>query len=229
MASVDGHVKARRVRRLKSQGESTWLEIVLAEGKNREIRRMLARLEHKVMRLKRTALGPIKLDRGCGELVLGEHRGAGHRTPVLGRDHRHIEAPLLDAGVKAGQIEIRPLETMMNHHSTQIFLRDLVVPASDRIGDEGRGFRYVIDSWNAERILIASESIGDGGWFVDRASRYANERRVFGRAIGANQGVQFPIAQAHADVRAAALMRDRAATLFDRDEPCGAVLDGAAL
>ena len=88
----------------------------------------------------------------------------------------------LDAGVKAGQIEIRPLETMMNHHSTQIFLRDLVVPASDRIGDEGRGFRYVIDSWNAERILIASESIGDGGWFVDRASRYASERRVFGRA-----------------------------------------------
>ena len=135
----------------------------------------------------------------------------------------------LRAGTKLGQIEIRPLETMMNHHSTEIFLRDLVVPAEDRIGEEGRGFRYVIDSWNAERILIASESIGDGRWFVARASRYATERRVFGRSIAANQGVQFPIAQAHADVEAAALMRDKAAALFDRGQKCGAEANMAKL
>jgi acyl-CoA dehydrogenase len=135
----------------------------------------------------------------------------------------------LRAAVTAGQIEIRPLETMMNHHSTTILIRDLVVPAADRVGEEGRGFRYVIDSWNAERILIASESVGDGRWFVDRASRYASERRVFGRPIGANQGVQFPIAQAYADVQAASLMRDRAAALFDRGEKCGAEANMAKL
>ncbi|HYK98521.1 MAG TPA: acyl-CoA dehydrogenase family protein [Candidatus Acidoferrales bacterium] len=135
----------------------------------------------------------------------------------------------LRAAIKAGQIEIRPLETMMNHHSTTIRIRDLVVPAADGVGEEGRGFRYVIDSWNAERILIASESVGDGRWFVERASRYASERRVFGRPIGANQGVQFPIAQAYADVRAASLMRDSAAGLFDRGERCGTEANMAKL
>ncbi|MDP9282195.1 MAG: acyl-CoA/acyl-ACP dehydrogenase [Chloroflexota bacterium] len=127
----------------------------------------------------------------------------------------------LRAGVQAGSIEIRPLATMMNHHSTTIFLHDLVVDARDRIGEEGRGFRYIIDSWNAERILVASEALGDGSWFVERAARYASERRVFGRPIGANQGVQFPIAQAHAQLQAAGLLRDQAAWLFDRDEKCG--------
>ena len=135
----------------------------------------------------------------------------------------------LRAGVTSGQVEIRPLPTMMNHHSTTIFMRDLVVPAEDRIGDEGAGFRYIIDSWNAERILIASESIGDGRWFVARASAYARERKVFARAIGMNQGVQFPIAQAHADIEAAALLRDKAAWLFDRGEKCGAEANMAKL
>ncbi len=135
----------------------------------------------------------------------------------------------LRKGVESGQVEIRPLATMMNHHSTTIFLRDLEIPERDRIGEEGMGFRYIIDSWNVERILIASESIGDGRWFVERASRYATERTVFGRPIGANQGVQFPVAQAHADLQAATLLRDKAAWLFDRGEKCGAEANMAKL
>ncbi|MDE3101098.1 MAG: acyl-CoA/acyl-ACP dehydrogenase [Chloroflexota bacterium] len=135
----------------------------------------------------------------------------------------------LRKGVESGQVEIRPLATMMNHHSTTIFLRDLEIPERDRIGEEGMGFRYIIDSWNVERILIASESIGDGRWFVERASRYATERTVFGRPIGANQGVQFPVAQAHADLQAATLLRDKAAWLFDRGEKCGSEANMAKL
>src|SRR5712692_2768126 len=84
---------------------------------------------------------------------------------------------------------------MLNHHTTELFIQDLEVPARDLVGEEGMGFRYIIDGWNAERILIASESLGDGRWFVERAARYASERVVFGRPIGANQGVQFPIAR----------------------------------
>ena len=132
-------------------------------------------------------------------------------------------------GKAAGQVDIRALATMMNHHSTTIFLRDLEIPEADRIGDEGAGFRHIIDSWNAERILIASEALGDGRWFVERASRYATERRVFDRPIGANQGVQFPIAQAHAQLAAATLLRDKAAWLFDRNERCGAEANMAKL
>jgi acyl-CoA dehydrogenase len=127
----------------------------------------------------------------------------------------------LKAAVAAGQIEIRPLETMLNHHTTELFFTDLEVPAENLVGQEGMGFRYIIDGWNAERILIASECIGDGYWFVERAARYASERVVFGRPIGANQGVQLPLAKAYANVRAADLMRDRAAELFDRGEKCG--------
>jgi acyl-CoA dehydrogenase len=135
----------------------------------------------------------------------------------------------LRSGTRSGQIEIRPLATMMNHHSTTIFFHDLEIPAEDRVGEEGLGFRYIIDAWNAERILIASESIGDGRWFVERAARYASERRVFGRPIGANQGVQFPIAQAHAQTLAASLVRDKAASLFDAGKPCGAEANMAKL
>ncbi len=135
----------------------------------------------------------------------------------------------LRTGIERGQIEIRPLATMMNHHSTQIFFHDLEIPERDRIGEEGMGFRYIIDSWNVERILIASESIGDGRWFIGKASRYATERRVFGRPIGANQGVQFPLAQAYADLEAATLLRDKAAWLFDEGEKCGAEANMAKL
>ncbi len=118
--------------------------------------------------------------------------------------------------------EVRPIETLMNHETNQVFFDDLEVPAANLVGEEGRGFRYILDGMNAERILIAAECIGDGYWFTERATRYAGERVVFERPIGKNQGVQFPIARAYANVRAADLMRYEAARLFDAGEPCGA-------
>ena len=135
----------------------------------------------------------------------------------------------LQRAVAAGQIEIRPIETMLNHHTTELFIQDLEVPAENLIGQEGMGFRYIIDGWNAERILIAAESIGDGRWFVARAAKYASERVVFGRPIGANQGVQFPIAQAHARLEAADLLRHKAAWLFDTGQKCGTEANMAKL
>jgi acyl-CoA dehydrogenase len=128
----------------------------------------------------------------------------------------HLKRALAD-----GRITIRPIRTMLNHHTTEIFMQDLEVPVRNLVGQEGQGFRHIIDSWNVERILIASEAIGDGRWFVARASRYVTDRIVFGRPVGANQGVQFPIAQAHARIEAAALVRDKAAWLYDNHKPCG--------
>jgi acyl-CoA dehydrogenase len=110
---------------------------------------------------------------------------------------------------------------MMNHATTEIFFDNVLVPTDALIGEEGKGFRYILDGMNAERILIAAECVGDGRWFVKKASDYASKRIVFGRPIGANQGVQFPIARAHTAVEAADLMRFRAAELFDAGEPCG--------
>jgi acyl-CoA dehydrogenase len=126
-------------------------------------------------------------------------------------------------------LTIRPIRTMMNHATTELFFDDLEVPASALVGQEGQGFRYLLDGLNAERILIAAECVGDGRWFVERATKYANERVVFGRPIGQNQGVQFPIARAHVNVEAANLMRVRAAELFDRGEKCGAEANMAKL
>ena len=122
-----------------------------------------------------------------------------------------------------------PIETMLNHHSTELVFDDLPVPAANLVGEEGEGFRYILDGMNAERILIASECVGDARWFVDRARRYASERKVFGRPIGQNQGVQFPIAEVHAETAAARLMVDRAAALFDAGRPCGAEANMAKL
>jgi acyl-CoA dehydrogenase len=116
---------------------------------------------------------------------------------------------------------IRPIKTLMNHATTEIFFDGVEVPADALVGEEGKGFRYILDGMNAERILIAAECIGDGRWFVEKATAYASERVVFGRPIGQNQGVQFPIAQAHAAVEAADLMRYKAAWLFEQSEPCG--------
>jgi acyl-CoA dehydrogenase len=131
---------------------------------------------------------------------------------------------------KAGtQLSVQPLDMMINHHTNVLFLDDLEVPAENLIGEEGKGFRYIIDGWNAERILIAAEAVGDGYWFVDRASRYARDRVVFGRPIGANQAIQFPIAQAYARLRSADLMRFDAAGRFDRGESCGAEANMAKL
>ena len=121
----------------------------------------------------------------------------------------------------AGTMTIRPIKTLMNHATTEIFFDGVEVPADALVGEEGKGFRYILDGMNAERILIAAECIGDGRWFVEKATAYASERIVFGRPIGQNQGVQFPIAQAHAAVEAADLMRYKAAWLFEQGEPCG--------
>jgi acyl-CoA dehydrogenase len=126
-------------------------------------------------------------------------------------------------------LTIRPIRTMMNHATTELFFDDLEVPIDALVGEEGRGFRYLIDGLNAERILIAAECIGDARWFVERAARYATERVVFGRPIGQNQGIQFPIARAHVNVEAADLMRVRAAERFDRGEACGAEANMAKL
>jgi acyl-CoA dehydrogenase len=118
-------------------------------------------------------------------------------------------------------VRINPIRTMVNHNTTEVFFDDLRIPHDALIGDEGDGFRYILDGWNAERILIAAECIGDGRWFIERARRYASERVVFGRPIGTNQGIQFPIAEAHINIRAADLMRYEAARLFDSGAPCG--------
>ena len=126
-------------------------------------------------------------------------------------------------------LTIRPIRTMMNHATTELFFDDLEVPVDALVGEEGKGFRYLIDGLNAERILIAAECVGDGRWFIERATRYANDRVVFGRPIGQNQGVQFPIARAHVNVEAADLMRIRAAELFDRGQLCGAEANMAKL
>jgi len=130
---------------------------------------------------------------------------------------------------EAQGITIRPIATMMNHGTTEVFLDGVEVPADALIGEEGNGFRQILDGMNAERILISAECIGDGRWFVERAARYASERVVFGKPIGENQGVQFPIAAAHAAIEAADLMRWKAAWLYDQDERCGAEANMAKL
>jgi acyl-CoA dehydrogenase len=119
-------------------------------------------------------------------------------------------------------LEIRPLRMMMNHSTNALFFDDMEIPADSLVGEEGKGFAYILSGMNAERILVASESIGDGRWFTDKAVAYSSQRVIFGKPIGSNQGVQFPVAKAYTAVEAAALMRDKAAALFDAGEPCGA-------
>ncbi|OWK33194.1 acyl-CoA dehydrogenase family protein [Sphingomonas dokdonensis] len=126
----------------------------------------------------------------------------------------------LQAAIGKG-MEIRPIRNMVNHETNEVFFDDLELPADSLIGEEGQGFRYILDGLNAERALIAAECIGDGYWFVERAVQYGSERIVFDRPIAKNQGVQFPIAQAYMEVRAADLMRYEACRLFDAHQPCG--------
>jgi acyl-CoA dehydrogenase len=121
-----------------------------------------------------------------------------------------------------GGMTVRPIANMVNHETNELFFENLEIPESHLIGKEGEGFRYILDGLNAERTLIAAECIGDGRWFIDRVAKYAGERVVFGRPIGQNQGVQFPIAEAHIELEAADLMRFRACKLFDANRPCGA-------
>ena len=136
---------------------------------------------------------------------------------------------LVDLRQAGSAIEVRPIETMVNHETNALFITDLHLPPDALVGEEGGGFRHVLDGLNAERILIASESIGDARWFVDRSIAYACDRVIFGRPIGSNQGVQFPIARAFMHAQAASLMRWQAATLFDAGQRCGAEANMAKL
>jgi acyl-CoA dehydrogenase len=136
---------------------------------------------------------------------------------------------LVDLREAGPSIDVRPIETMINHETNTLFISDLRLPSDALVGEEGAGFRQVLDGLNAERILIASQSVGDARWFVDRCVTYAGERVVFGRPIGANQGVQFPIARAFMHARAAAMLRWQAASLFDAGKPCGAEANMAKL
>ena len=136
--------------------------------------------------------------------------------------HHGMSVFLVDMRDAVGNgLTIRPIRTMINHATTEVFFDDLMIPADSLIGEEGRGFRYILDGMNAERILISSECIGDARWFIEKASAYARDREVFGRPIGQNQGIQFPMARAYAQTEAAALMIQKAAALFDAGDPCG--------
>ena len=143
-------------------------------------------------------------------------------TPLadVGRKSEGMSIFLVDT--KSKGIEARPIRNMVNHETNQVFIDNLEVPAENLIGEEGKGFRYILDGLNAERILIAAECIGDGYWFVEKASRYASERIVFDRPIAQNQGIQFPIAESYMEIEAANLVRYKAAMLYDQSKSCGA-------
>jgi acyl-CoA dehydrogenase len=146
-------------------------------------------------------------------------------TPVakVGKKSEGLSIFLVDLRDAVGRtITVRPIANMVNHETNELFIENLEIPAENLIGEEGKGFRYILDGLNAERAIIAAECIGDGYWFLDKVTAYSKERVVFGRAIGANQGVQFPIAEAYMEVEAANLMRFRACRLFDSGKPCGA-------
>lgn len=128
---------------------------------------------------------------------------------------------LVDLKEAKKSIDVQPIEVMFNHHTNNVFFDNLLIPAENLIGDEGNGFRHIIDSWNPERILIAAEAIGDGYWFVDKTVSYANKRVIFDEPIGSNQGIQFPIAKVYSKIEAANLMRFKAASKFDNGDSCG--------
>lgn len=146
-------------------------------------------------------------------------------TPVnqVSRKSEGMSIFIVDLHQALGRgLSVRPILNMVNHETNEVFFDNLEIPAENLIGEEGKGFKYILDGLNAERTLIAAECIGDGYWFVERATKYANERIVFDRPIGKNQGVQFPIAEAYMEIEAANLMRFKACALFDAHQPCGA-------
>ena len=146
------------------------------------------------------------------------------------KPHHGMSVFLVDIRKAQGKgLTIKPLRAMINHATTEVFFDDLIIPASSLVGEEGKGFRYILDGMNAERILISSECIGDGRWFIEKATCYANDRKVFDRPIGMNQGIQFPIARSYAELKAAALMVERAADMFDDGKSCGAEANMAKL
>jgi len=150
--------------------------------------------------------------------------------PEVQRKTDGLSVFLVDLRHAAQQgMTLRPIRNMVNHETNEVFFDNFELPAENLVGEEGKGFRYILDGMNAERILIAAECIGDGFWFIEKARKYANERTVFERPIGQNQGIQFPIARAYANVRAADLMRYEAARLFDAGQPCGSEANIAKL
>ena len=155
------------------------------------------------------------------------------RTTRLEKVHKKSEGMsifIVDLRQAIGKgLTVRPIANMVNHETNELFFEDLEIPAENLIGEEGRGFKYILDGLNAERAIIAAECIGDGYWFLDKVTKYANERVVFGRPIGRNQGVQFPIAEAYIEIEAANLMRFKACDLFDAGKPCGAEANMAKL
>ena len=145
------------------------------------------------------------------------------RTTPLDKVARKSEGlSIFIVDTKSKGLDIKPIRNMVNHETNQVFIDSLEIPAENLIGEEGKGFRYILDGLNAERILIAAECIGDGYWFTEKATKYANERVVFDRPIGQNQGIQFPIAESYMEIEAANLMRYKAAGLFDKKADCGA-------
>jgi acyl-CoA dehydrogenase len=153
-------------------------------------------------------------------------------TPAaeVGRKSEGMSIFIVDLREAVGRgLTLRPIANMVNHETNELFFDNLEIPAENLVGKEDSGFKYILDGLNAERALIAAECIGDGYWFIDKAARYANERVVFDRPIGKNQGVQFPIARAYVNVEAASLMRYRACALFDAQQPCGAEANMAKL
>jgi acyl-CoA dehydrogenase len=146
-------------------------------------------------------------------------------TPLsqVARKSEGMSVFIVDLQQALGQgMSVKPIRNMVNHETNEVFFDELEIPADNLIGQEGQGFRYILDGLNAERSLIAAECIGDAYWFVDKARRYANERQVFGRPIGQNQGIQFPLSESYIETEAANLMRFRACALFDEGQPCGA-------
>jgi acyl-CoA dehydrogenase len=145
------------------------------------------------------------------------------RTTPLGEVKKKSEGmSVFLVETKSKGLEVKPIRNMVNHETNQVFIDNLEVPAENLIGEEGKGFRYILDGLNAERILIASECVGDGFWFIERSTKYAGERVVFDRPIGQNQGIQFPIAEAYMEIEAANLMRYKACALYDQKKNCGA-------
>jgi acyl-CoA dehydrogenase len=150
--------------------------------------------------------------------------------PQVKKKTEGLSVFLVDVRENMGRgLTVRPIRNMVNHETNEVFFDNLEIPTENLVGEEGKGFSYILDGMNAERILIAAECIGDGYWFIDKSRNYANERIVFDRPIGQNQGIQFPIAQAYTNVRAADLMRYEAAQLFEAGQPCGAEANMAKL
>jgi alkylation response protein AidB-like acyl-CoA dehydrogenase len=152
-------------------------------------------------------------------------------TPVdeVEKKTQGLSTFLVDMRAAGDALQITPIRTMVNHSTTELFFDELFVPEEALIGEEGAGFKQILSGMNAERIMIASECVGDGRYFIEKAAAYGCERVVFGRSIGANQGIQFPIARAHAQIEAASLMRHKAAALYEANEPCGAEANMAKL